>query len=81
MAKKLMEDSSHSRKWFRKSPSKRFSVIQPACLPIRWLITLRSMAPLVYSSEGQEIGDQLWKETMTELSFAEVDTIMKELST
>jgi hypothetical protein len=38
------------------------------------------MAPLVYSSEGQEIGDQLWKETMTELSFAQVDTILKEIS-
>jgi hypothetical protein len=38
------------------------------------------MAPLVYSSEGQEIGDQLWKETMAELSFAQVDTILKEIS-
>jgi hypothetical protein len=39
------------------------------------------MAPLVYSSEGQEIGDQLWRETVAELSFARVDTILKELST
>ncbi|EUC42423.1 hypothetical protein COCMIDRAFT_8010 [Bipolaris oryzae ATCC 44560] len=39
------------------------------------------MAPLVYSSEGQEIIDQLWKETMAELSFAQVETILKEVST
>jgi hypothetical protein len=39
------------------------------------------MAPLVYSSEGQEIGDQLWEETMAELSFAQVDRILKEIST
>ncbi|EMD85894.1 hypothetical protein COCC4DRAFT_146667 [Bipolaris maydis ATCC 48331] len=38
------------------------------------------MAPLVYSSEGQDIRDQLWKETMAELSFAQVETILKEIS-
>ncbi|KAH6701361.1 hypothetical protein BKA61DRAFT_561610 [Leptodontidium sp. MPI-SDFR-AT-0119] len=38
------------------------------------------MAPIVYSSEGQEIGERLWKETMAEFSFAPVETILKEIS-
>ncbi|USP78043.1 hypothetical protein yc1106_05317 [Curvularia clavata] len=38
------------------------------------------MAPLVYSSEGQVIIDQLWKETVVELSFAQVDKIIKDIS-
>jgi hypothetical protein len=37
------------------------------------------MAPLVYSSEGEDIRSELWKETMAELSFAQVDTILKEI--
>lgn len=37
------------------------------------------MAPLVYSIEGKEVTEQLWMETMEELSFAQVDTIVKNI--
>lgn len=52
---------------------------RPAYLPVYWLTNSDSMAPLVYSSEGQEIRSELWKETMAELSFAQVDTILQEI--
>lgn len=52
---------------------------RPAYLPVHWLTKSDSMAPLVYSSEGQEIISELWKETMAELSFAQVDTILQEM--
>lgn len=38
------------------------------------------MAPLVYTSEGDEIAKRLWNETMDELSFAGVKAILEEMS-
>lgn len=38
------------------------------------------MPPIVYKDEGAKISDQLWKETMDELSFANAAAIVEELS-
>lgn len=38
------------------------------------------MPPLVYTDEGAKISDQLWKETMDELSFANAVAIVEEVS-
>lgn len=37
------------------------------------------MAPIIYTSEGVELSEQLWKETLEELSFANVETILEDL--
>ncbi|CAN8106109.1 unnamed protein product [Discula destructiva] len=37
------------------------------------------MAPIIYLTEGQEIGEQLWKETLEEFSFVDVETILKDI--
>lgn len=47
------------------------------CLPStsRWTLltdTIR-MAPIIYKPEAQDIGKQLWDETMAELSFAHLE--------
>ncbi|KAK4196479.1 short chain dehydrogenase [Triangularia verruculosa] len=39
------------------------------------------MAPIIYTSEGERISAQLWKETMEELEFAKVEDIMNSLNT
>jgi hypothetical protein len=38
------------------------------------------MAPIIYRDEGAKISDQLWKETMDELSFANVADIVKDIA-
>jgi hypothetical protein len=38
-----------------------------------------SMPPIVYTDEGAKISDQLWKETMDELSFANAAAIVEEV--
>lgn len=40
---------------------------------------LKPMAPLVYSSEGEKIREQLWKETKAEFTFIDMDKIVEEL--
>ncbi|KAI1080969.1 NAD(P)-binding protein [Whalleya microplaca] len=40
---------------------------------------LRPMAPFVYSEEGKQVTQQLWKETMEELSFAGAQEIVASL--
>ncbi|OTA97585.1 hypothetical protein M434DRAFT_26614 [Hypoxylon sp. CO27-5] len=42
--------------------------------------TLKPMAPIVYEPQGKIIAEALWEETMAELSFAEVERIVHELS-
>lgn len=37
------------------------------------------MAPIIYTAEGEEIREQLWKEMLEELSFANVETILKDI--
>ncbi|KAI1502047.1 hypothetical protein F5X99DRAFT_427696 [Biscogniauxia marginata] len=37
------------------------------------------MAPIIYSDEGAKISEQLWNETIDELSFATVADVMKEI--
>jgi hypothetical protein len=37
------------------------------------------LAPLVYSSEGEKIREQLWKETKAEFTFIDMDKIVEEL--
>ena len=39
-----------------------------------------SMAPLIYTEEGEEVSEQLWKETMEELRFAHPEDILGEIS-
>lgn len=34
------------------------------------------MAPLIYTEEGKKISAQLWKETMEEFAFANVEEII-----
>lgn len=38
------------------------------------------MAQLVYTTKGEEVAKRLWRETMDELSFAKVESIVEELS-
>ncbi|KAM7188984.1 NAD(P)-binding protein-8 [Rhypophila sp. PSN 637] len=40
---------------------------------------IRPMAPLVYQSEGEEVAERLWDETMDELAFAGTRDIIREL--
>lgn len=37
------------------------------------------MPPIIYTPEGKRISEQLWQETMTELSFAKVEDILKSI--
>ncbi|KAK0718020.1 hypothetical protein B0T26DRAFT_741138 [Lasiosphaeria miniovina] len=39
-----------------------------------------SMAPIVYTDEGEKVSAQLWKETMDELAFANAEGILDEVS-
>ncbi|KAL7802205.1 putative short-chain dehydrogenase [Trichoderma aethiopicum] len=41
---------------------------------------IRPMAPIIYKPEAQEIGKQLWDETMAELSFAHLEEAIQEVS-
>ncbi|KAI1199920.1 NAD(P)-binding protein [Nemania serpens] len=38
-----------------------------------------SMAPMIYTEEGQRIKEQLWKETMAEFSFVNAEQTLKDL--
>ena len=38
------------------------------------------MAPIIYTAEGKQISEQLWKETKEELAFANVEEILKSIS-
>ncbi|KAI0976121.1 NAD(P)-binding protein [Xylaria arbuscula] len=38
------------------------------------------MAPIVYTAEGRQMAQRLWKETMSELSFAGVEDVIEALS-
>ncbi len=38
------------------------------------------MAPILYTEEGKVISDRLWKETMQEFSFAEVEGVIEAAS-
>ncbi|KAI1878937.1 hypothetical protein JX265_003114 [Neoarthrinium moseri] len=40
---------------------------------------VKPMAPIIYTSKGQQISERLWRETMMELSFANVEQILDEL--
>ncbi|KAL7812781.1 putative short-chain dehydrogenase [Trichoderma gracile] len=40
---------------------------------------IRPMAPIIYKPEAQEIGKQLWDETMAELSFAHLEEAIQEV--
>ncbi|TFB01796.1 Short chain dehydrogenase yanD [Trichoderma ghanense] len=40
---------------------------------------IRPMAPIIYKPEAQEIGKQLWNETMAELSFARLEDLIQEV--
>lgn len=37
------------------------------------------MAPILYTEEGRKISEQLWEETLAELSFANAETILKTM--
>ncbi len=37
------------------------------------------MAPFVYTEQGRNVAQRLWKETMDELAFANVENIIQEL--
>jgi hypothetical protein len=38
------------------------------------------MAPLIYKPDGEQLIKRLWKETMDELAFANVEDILQNLS-
>ncbi|KAK4154502.1 hypothetical protein C8A00DRAFT_14364 [Chaetomidium leptoderma] len=38
------------------------------------------MAPMIYTKDGEKVSEQLWKETLEELSFAHVEDILREVS-
>ncbi|KAI5917432.1 NAD(P)-binding protein [Camillea tinctor] len=40
---------------------------------------IKPMAPIVYTPEGERVGQQLWQETLAEFSFAEVEQILREM--
>lgn len=37
---------------------------------------MNSMAPLVYSTEGEKVTEKLWKETKAEFSFIDFDKVV-----
>lgn len=39
-----------------------------------------SMAPIIYTPEGKTLSERLWQETITELSFAKVDDILRDIN-
>ncbi|EHK18432.1 uncharacterized protein TRIVIDRAFT_47324 [Trichoderma virens Gv29-8] len=41
---------------------------------------IRPMAPIIYKPEAEEIGKQLWDETLAELSFARLEESIQELT-
>ena len=44
------------------------------------IVACRSLAPIIYTDEGKRISEQLWKETMDELSFAKADEVVRNVS-
>jgi len=38
------------------------------------------LAPIIYTEQGKKISERLWRETMAELSFANIEGILKDLS-
>ncbi|KAI1408291.1 NAD(P)-binding protein [Hypoxylon sp. FL1857] len=42
--------------------------------------TLKPMAPIIYKPQGKVIAEALWQETMAELSFAEAEKVLQDLS-
>ena len=43
------------------------------------LITIQlSMAPIIYTEEGKQISQRLWKETMKELAFANIEKVIAQ---
>jgi hypothetical protein len=42
--------------------------------------TVHRLAQIIYTAEGKKISEQLWKETMEELAFANVKGILKTIS-
>lgn len=46
------------------------------------LLILRAIrfAPIVYTAEGRQMAQRLWKETMSELSFAGVEDVIEALT-
>jgi hypothetical protein len=42
--------------------------------------TVDRLAPIIYTAEGKKISEQLWKETIEELAFANVEEILKTIS-
>lgn len=46
-----------------------------------WLtLGFLSMAPILYTAEGKEISERLWKETMEELSFVKPEDIVRKVA-
>lgn len=42
-------------------------------------MSYRSLVPAIYTEEGKRISEQLWKETMDELSFAKAEDMVNEI--
>ncbi|KAI1292374.1 hypothetical protein F5Y03DRAFT_402980 [Xylaria venustula] len=42
-------------------------------------LSMQKIAPVIYTEEGKKTSEQLWEETIEELSFAGVENIVKEL--
>lgn len=76
MAKQPMGSSFHSKRWYRKffSTYKKQTIKRPCDTNSH-----HSMAPIIYTPEGEEIREQLWKEMLEELSFANVETVLNDI--
>ena len=44
------------------------------------MLTFSSMAPIIYTDDGKKVSQQLWKETMAELAFADVEKIVQGIA-
>jgi hypothetical protein len=55
------------------------SIIRTECALERLMVVQRRFAAFVYTPEGESIREHLWKETMGEFEFAEVQGILDNL--
>lgn len=54
------------------------TLLYKSLLRIRLIFAcLRRFAPVVYTPEGTQMAQRLWKETMSELSFAGVEDVIE----
>ncbi len=75
-----MERKSTASIWTTETLQGRFFAVPGN--PLIMLLILRAIrfAPIVYTAEGRQMAQRLWKETMSELSFAGVEDVIEALT-